>query len=501
MRINTEQATAQPEAFCKTIPLEVSAEVVLPDYRSEISRLLWVRPRFAPPTRFVGGGKADFSGACYLQALYVGPDGMLYSITHEHSYAFSVPIEGRGEEMELSAQIFPEAVISRVSGPRKLSVRCRMHARVRGYTNKSFAVPLPEEAGEEVRLLCEAMPGGLLRVGDGESLEFAEKIALPCEGEARVILATARLFLPEAVATGDGVCCRGEVVFECLCCAEDTPDAAPFTLKGRIPFERELLLEGGGPDCQARAFGCVCELNATPEAGSLLLEGRAMLMAEVQRTCELSLCRDVFWPGRRAECSFAEERLWQAGECENLHFSISGEVSPSGIGVPQGAELLLWEADAECKEKSSENGKLRLAGEVHCQMLYRCDGEYGTAQASLPFLLYREQAQDAELACCVPICRVSAERETWRLECEVQLALRSFISTPVRALQGVEFFPAQPIERQDVELCYPGSDETLWEVSKRYGVSPEALAAANGISAEGPGEPGSLGGVCFLLIP
>ena len=36
----------QPEMMDRTQPLEIAAEFTLPDYRSEISRLLWVRPTF-----------------------------------------------------------------------------------------------------------------------------------------------------------------------------------------------------------------------------------------------------------------------------------------------------------------------------------------------------------------------------------------------------------------------------------------------------------------------
>ena len=52
----------QLEFTDKTQPVELAAEITLPDYRSEISRLLWVRPTFLPPTHFVGGGKAALSG-------------------------------------------------------------------------------------------------------------------------------------------------------------------------------------------------------------------------------------------------------------------------------------------------------------------------------------------------------------------------------------------------------------------------------------------------------
>ena len=60
----------QPEMMDRTQPLEIAAEFTLPDYRSEISRLLWVRPTLLPPERFIGGGKAEFSAPVLFEVLF-----------------------------------------------------------------------------------------------------------------------------------------------------------------------------------------------------------------------------------------------------------------------------------------------------------------------------------------------------------------------------------------------------------------------------------------------
>jgi hypothetical protein len=55
--------------------------------------------------------------------------------------------------------------------------------------------------------------------------------------------------------------------------------------------------------------------------------------------------------------------------------------------------------------------------------------------------------------------------------------------------------------RADLEICYPASGETLWDVGKRYGISPDTLADANGLCADAPGDADSLRDVRYLLIP
>ena len=79
----------------------------------------------------------------------------------------------------------------------------------------------------------------------------------------------------------------------------------------------------------------------------------------------------------------------------------------------------------------------------------------------------------------------------------------SLIGTPdSRAKRtSCSFSPADPLPRADLEICYPTVGETLWDVGKRYGVSPDGLAAANGLSADAPGDTDSLRDVRYLLIP
>ena len=61
--------------------------------------------------------------------------------------------------------------------------------------------------------------------------------------------------------------------------------------------------------------------------------------------------------------------------------------------------------------------------------------------------------------------------------------------------------PHAPAPRAAIELYYPAPTQTLWDVAKQYGISPDALAEANGLICDAPNEKDSLVGKKFLLIP
>lgn len=502
----------QLEFTDKTQPVELAAEITLPDYRSEISRLLWVRPTFLPPTHFVGGGKADFSGPVRYNILYTGPDGALYSVDSEQDHAFSMPLDSladfdMADGVELSAQLYPDAVISRVTGPRKLSVRCRMHVRVQGYGVKNLAPRIKGEGGqdEQLRRLCDVIENGRVLIGEDTQIEISDQFEPDAgEGELRLICANGSVFLPDVTASSDAVRCRGEAVISMLLCREsgDGEQAQPFAVTRRIPFETEVVATGMTPECDARAMGTVGDIGVTVEQDSVQLNVQLTLCAEGQTEESALLCRDVFLPGTRAECQMREEKLWRAGACGNRNFSVSGERSLFELGLPADATVLYSFADAEIKEHRAEGGRTLLNGEMHTHTLYCREGEYGVAELSVPFRTVLEgEADDVSLRCCVPVCRVSVGHDALRADAEIQLAFRCRKHACVKLLCEATLVPASPMPRADLEICYPTSGETLWDVGKRYGISPDALADANGLSADAPGDADSLRDVRYLLIP
>ena len=70
-RTEERNARIQTAPIEKTAPVELNAELTMPDYRSEITRLLLVHPTVSPPTAFVNGGKAELAGTVCYQILYL----------------------------------------------------------------------------------------------------------------------------------------------------------------------------------------------------------------------------------------------------------------------------------------------------------------------------------------------------------------------------------------------------------------------------------------------
>ena len=72
---------------------ELNSDFTLPDYQSEIKRLLSTRVTLSTPNEYVGNSNTVAEGALTYRVIYLGVDGKLYCATLEDKYSFSAPLE------------------------------------------------------------------------------------------------------------------------------------------------------------------------------------------------------------------------------------------------------------------------------------------------------------------------------------------------------------------------------------------------------------------------
>lgn len=475
----------------RTVSFEGNAEFSLPEYLGEVGKLLWVRPTLRTPNGFLSAGTAEYAGRITYRVLYVGTDGKLYGTEQEESYSFSLPCEASGVDR---ISVLPEvdAVISRVLGPRKLSVRCRMRAEVTGYTEKNMS-PEADSAGD----LCPlggVAEGGRFLVLQGDAVQLDGEMALE-GGTAEVTFAHAEIYMPDVTVRAGEVHCRGEAVVTLVLSPEE---GVPYATVRRLPFDTSFAGEVSS-GAAVRAFGTVNDLRTACDGGTLSIAVSFVPVAEVQENVPVSYLRDAFLPGARTECRSERVRIFNAGECRNVHFSVSGTADADACGLPREATVLAALAEAEVRDRRCDERGTVVSGEICCHILYKNGEELGAAGASVPFSVRAEGGFEAlSVKADVPVCRVGRQGDVLTLDAELLLALRACNTVELTRVSGIGIGESVKPCASDMEICYPARGETLWDVAKRYTVSPEELALANGVSCEFDALPE---GTAYLVIP
>ena len=491
-RYDDKSSMALVPATERTVSFESVAEFSLPEYLGEVGKLLWVRPTVQLPNGFLSAGTAEYAGRVTYRVLFVGTDGKLYGTEQEENYSFSLPCEAAGLEL-ISVLPQVDAVISRVMGPRKISVRCRMHAEVMGYVEKNLA---PDVKGAQGPLchLGGVAEGGRFASLRSEMIELGEEIAL--EDDAQVVFTNAEVYLPEVDARVGEARCRGEVVVTLVLSSEA---GTPYALARRLPFDTVVEGEMISSGSALRACGAVCDLRAVKGEGRLALAVSFILSVEMQESIPVTYLKDAFLPGSQTECGTERTRIFCGGECGNVHFSVSGRVKAETCGMPRDAIVLASLAEGEVRDKRQDARGITVSGEICCHILYKNGEELGAAGMSVPFSVRTDGAfESLSLGASVPSCLVGRQGDELVLDAELMLALRACNGSDLTRVREIETMPLAKGTASDIEICYPSRGESLWDVARRYAISPEELAISNGIASESYDLPL---GTTHLLIP
>ena len=516
-------------AFCdKVVTTEVAQDFVLTDYQPEMRKLLRVVPSILPPSRFLGAGEAEFAGGVTFDVLYVGGDGALYTAELSAPYSFRVPMEGDerfsgNESVQVNAEITPDTVITRVSAPRKLNIKCRLRARVVGLCDEEVDMTVVgERAGSETLEKLERVRFcGRSVCATGEALELADEITIPAgDGEPRLIGNSGVVQILEATPSEDGVFCRGELTWKAMVTRDRVSEDGSTAGTGeveimtrRISFTQvvELPMRIAG-ECEAVAHGICTGITARIEGDRIYATATMVLEVQAQGSDKVTFVCDCYSTAREGTCEMRRFDYSRALTCINGNVSESGAVDLTEAGIPLGAVPLDICASATPTGIICERGRSTLGGECHYQLLYRTlEGEFGNTEFTLPLRyelpveLCREIDPDTPFGVSAQMDLLSArarpEGDGFTIDAEWSICARVFMPSSIESVSEARFDAPHAVPRASYTLCYPSDSESLWSIAKRYHAPLRPLASLNNLpGSSDPASAGSLEGVRFLMI-
>ncbi len=488
---------------------EVGCEVTLPDYQPEIKRLLWVNATPSAPESYIGGGTMELSGRVEYRILYAGHDGALYSYCHTEDYRYALPADP-GSNCDPSggivgyAELTPESMSGRVSGPRRINLRCRLFTDAALYGMEE-RVELP--ADDTVQRLIGSIPAAHLFFGVAEPVSLGEEIPLESgDGDLRVISCDGRVFLSDAEAGSGVVICRGEVALKLLALREGREEP-PFHMHRRIPFRQEVAVEGAEVNCTASAWGTVENLRVSVEEGRLQCDMELILSAQAGRNEEFSYVKDLYSTAAVCENRYADTPIHALERLTMANFTLSSRPE-EGESLLQEGEFLV-DSDALCLPPSvqSERGHLVLTGKCLCRFLIRSAEEYILREQEVPYRYEVEGdlpaggVENCRARVWVIGCRGRSDGGRVFLDAEVAVTLSVLSEASVHTVKGTKMGELLPEREKGWTLCYPAPGDTLWSIGRRYCLPLSYIGEKNALpEAPGADHVASLADAGVLLL-
>ncbi len=514
-----ENALSYPMELARDeVFFESARDYVLPDYQPEIRKLFSISSEIFSSGKYENGGRAECGGSLSHTLLYSDGESAMQSLvlSSDYDYAYDGGDAAEGALLFGSERIL--SVACRLSGPRRLSIRVKMAARLHMIGERRIAcVPVGAPASETAVLKKEV---AVMHTERRESeVLLTESVSLPLGSPdvARLFLHESRVLFRDTRVREDGITVRGEVQLKMLL-AEG--DGIPFVETVKLPFDETLYATGLSDGCGVVAEGEIrkTEIQMEEATGGVAAhcEVSLLLLLTIRENRKCEVTSDLFFAKNDACLTYETLSLPCHMGSMNGRFSV-GQDFPTGEGE---ASLAVGVIDtvgrAYLSTVESGEGYAVLTGE--CRVRFLLSGapdEEGrprlfSVEYSAPFR--HEVPQYGAGSDCIYEATVDLESIGGRLDgnhlsfsADLGYTLCGIVQRAVTAVTAAEATTAIASD-SDVGLTvlYPAPGESLWSLGKRCHTLPKAIAAENGLPESAvlsPDGADSLAGVVRVFLP
>ena len=489
--LDNTKNTLQIPACDKVITSELSGELILPDYLPEVKRLIRVTSRVAPMSRYIIPGSVSYSGTVNFEMLYTDNEGSAHSVVLGCDYEFECELGAADREIG-AENIFCDAEIESVSarpvGPRKFIVKGRLRSRVRAFYDIEICEKIigteSERFDASIERLKKTYPAARIFRAAGEEIVVTEDIPLE-SGDSRIVCSEGNVIISDVSCADEGVNCRGEIIVRVVL---ERSSGDLYTVSKRIPIAQTVAIEGAHRGCECRAWGCIGTVDTmidSPEGegrSTLVLQVSAVPEAQVQENIDVTFSEDAYSSVCKSECDMKNYVIPYAVTSKTVSTSFSQSLPLSDAGVSP--ESIIIDTSAAAKIESVEFARGRHIISGKCQISLLTSEEMPEcSEFEVPFSCELEASCDKKCSfdanATVSMAKCRIEGENLSVEADVVAAISIYSEEQLRAVEQIRLFGDSPYEAATssdaVTVYYPDKDESVWDVAKKYHISPKKI--------------------------
>ena len=495
-----KQSVIQMPAAVRNISDDVAGELLVPEYKPEIRRALFVCGNVTPPAHYISGGHAEFAGNIEIELTYEGADGSVVGISMPLDYGFDITIDNDPalvpDDMTAYADAVCESVTARVTAPRRVALRARVSADATVLAARRLDAEVMSKAGgigageDDIKRLCRNVACARICRESADGMEYSDTIrpADGGDGEVRVITCRAMPFVTESAVVAEGVAVRGNICISLLYCRL-AEGARPILATAKIPFAETVgfdMVPPAGSFCRAWGSAAVFAAEVT-EGGEIDIDTRLALTAEVLAATDAEYTADIYSLSSETELLRRDISPALPLRSMNANITVSGMADLASLGLDSGIRIV-W-AEAEPISGGKREGCV-LSGNIRVRMLADNGAEVRAVETEIPYRYTADLPADSnavygggysECDISVPVCRARVDGERIAVDCELAVAARFCGRGEISAITEAHIGDARAARAGNMTVCYPSVGETLWDIGRRYGKDAAAIAEANRI--------------------
>lgn len=519
MQIKTRTEYKKTEK-CQDTFCDSSAEYILPDYNTDVRKILYSNAKVRPSGKFVGDDEVEFSGIVVYDVVYADSENNISSVSFTSDYDASVRCsEEKYVDCYADTRIVNFSL--RLVGPRKFSAKSSLVLQTKMLENDALPISgnafegeeSPEVNTETLRVHTSLISGTVER-------EYAERIA-ELEGaiadEVKIIYTDVDAIVESIEIVDSSVVVGGTLRIISVIQNGEEP---AYLIEKNVSIEETVPFEGLREDMKLTPELVVTSLRSTVNPTDDGVDVVVSVIVEFYVIGEINedveIVTDAYMKTVATNSAYSNFAYTELCGAQRTDENISTEVKRKDLDCEKMRECYILSSDVKIESISGDKGGAKIEGEVkYTGFATEVSDEGKISYLPIKFSTHFEKnvnlsCQNAEnlrfeVKAKPHSVNASLDATTVYVSSAVSLSVLAFAERGVKALSSLEISPDSPYEASSskVIVYYPTDGETLFSVAKKFHTTKEKLALDNSLTemVSGlSGEDRGLRGVKKLLI-
>ena len=478
--------------------VESSAEYVLPDYNTDVRKILCTSCEVKPAGKIASDDQVDFSGIVEYRCLYADKDGEISEVRFTSDYEYGVSLAADAEDA--CSHPWVQNYQIRVLGPRKMSAKASIACEnVCTVTKGATSGGIP--SGDDIELDRRSVRVGRLATVESAEREMAEEI-MRIDGvaldEITVVSGATECSVGEFTRGDEEGKCRSEFLVKLI---YRDRDGQLIPVEHSIVGEGDITLDGIPAEaqvvCTPRVLSERFECTPTDDGVSIV----ANLIVKWDAVCVYNDEHSVVCDAYSTECAldnkYATLSLINYGATMRERLCADGTLSLDGGEGGKVKEVLLIGGRARVVEKKMEGGRLDVSVEIKAQgVVSTYDNNGATAYVPVKIsdtIQKKVNISSQKQGVSGAMVRISGVNISHKIDGDdikytacVDVDIIPYDEACVRVLDSGERNENEKIEKKAgrVTVYYSEPGDTLFSVAKKYHTSITSMLENNDIAAE-----------------
>jgi len=482
--------------YCKQMKTRttVESDVIVPDTKPDIYRILSVKAIADVSERNVRKDKVMFSGKVKFNVLYVGENDKtsLCSVEYVSPFNHQADMPGVDENVDCKGSCNVIKTMFEVRNSRKLSVGAVLELESEAVIQSEIEVLDNGEENADFPVRTEMYEGDRLTACKEFEFEVSDTVALPAMGEEYEVYDVNVRFDPSDIRTvNNKAVVKGQANMTVMYSADgklmsyDTETGFTEIIDIESVYSESNILshfEIADVDYELSDMG-----NGASVDIKIVVKGYICAYDRVQ----YNVTTDIYSPDYEYEIIRRSGKLVEVSDIVKDQSSIKDTVTIDG-SVPLVQKVHYINCSVSGGKTYTDNGKTKISSALDSVLIYEDeDGNLCRIQHSTPFeeeLQCEADSVTADLSCTNFGYILNSSREI-----QIRAIIRKEICVKkqkdVSFITGFETDEKSPVFNQNdpgVVICYPDDGADIWEIAKKYHTTDSEIASLNGIDKSAP---------------